>query len=602
METKHGIDQRPRFLIWLCFVGILASATFCLGLYAAWKASSGGTLFVVLLGMVLCSFLILGLFTLRCGSCLLKQLALGLEFAEAVKNGRFQLNASLGEACARDSRGFGLQVKDALNSSADIFRNITSAASTIEHFSSDFTQQSGILSSGVQNSTKRIQAMDEAARKMSEHLTVMAQDTSSASTSLQSVAAATDELNASIGEIATNMNQTSVMVEQAAEAAEKAASDVTHLGDVASDGAKGFKEVLGSIQAIRTQSEAPKNDMDAMGGRMRQIGQIMDVISDIADQTNLLALNAAIEAARAGEAGRGFAVVADEVRKLAEKTMNATKDVEITISGIQAMAKRNIEATDAAVEAIAASTAVAQEHIERIQGVENTARKTTGDINTLADIINQAKKLMASVASATEQQSIATDDIALNLNEASAGIASTPERVTSASNLAKEIAEDMSEIKANLSSLAASTLQVNSGAQELSKLSMSLFGTLKRFDLGKPPFDVGKVKTMHLAWRSRLESVIGGHLSLRPEEVASHHECSFGKWYDGEGSRLLGKLPEFQEVGRYHEQIHALARKIVAQAQEGQDAGDIQSSMREFEKARVSLFQKLDDLYRKSFS
>ena len=92
--------------------------------------------------------------------------------------------------------------------------------------------------------------------------------------------------------------------------------------------------------------------MDTLSGQAEGIGQIMGVISDIADQTNLLALNAAIEAARAGEAGRGFAVVADEVRKLAEKTMAATHEVGQVISGIQEGTRKSASGVDLSINTI----------------------------------------------------------------------------------------------------------------------------------------------------------------------------------------------------------------------------------------------------------
>ena len=96
-----------------------------------------------------------------------------------------------------------------------------------------------------------------------------------------------------------------------------------------------------------------------LGKQAQGIGQILNVISDIADQTNLLALNAAIEAARAGEAGRGFAVVADEVRKLAEKTMTATGEVGEAIRNIQVGTQKNMSNVEQSVQAVVSATALA---------------------------------------------------------------------------------------------------------------------------------------------------------------------------------------------------------------------------------------------------
>ena len=142
-------------------------------------------------------------------------------------------------------------------------------------------------------------------------------------------ATAMEEMNSTVLEVARNAGNASEVSASTREKAEHGAAVV--------------QEVVASIQGVQEASVALKNDMAALDDNARAISQIMAVISDIADQTNLLALNAAIEAARAGEAGRGFAVVADEVRKLAEKTMASTTDVGNAIKAIQDSAAKSMD-------------------------------------------------------------------------------------------------------------------------------------------------------------------------------------------------------------------------------------------------------------------
>ena len=137
-----------------------------------------------------------------------------------------------------------------------------------------------------------------------------------------------EQMSASIVEVARNSGQ--------------AASNAVKTQQEAGQGATLVRQVINSVNHVHEQTQAMKVDLTALGKQADSIGAIMDVINDIADQTNLLALNAAIEAARAGEAGRGFAVVADEVRKLAEKTIGATKQVGENISGMQTAARQSI--------------------------------------------------------------------------------------------------------------------------------------------------------------------------------------------------------------------------------------------------------------------
>ncbi|MEG1610847.1 MAG: methyl-accepting chemotaxis protein, partial [Bilophila sp.] len=145
------------------------------------------------------------------------------------------------------------------------------------------------------------------------------------------------------------------------------------------------------------QSLALKEDMQKLNEQSQSISQIMGVISDIADQTNLLALNAAIEAARAGEAGRGFAVVADEVRKLAEKTMASTTDVGNAIRSIQQSAAESMTQVDNSAGVIEEATDLANQSGVALQ-----------DIVTMVD--NTADQVRA-IATASEQQSASSEEI-----------------------------------------------------------------------------------------------------------------------------------------------------------------------------------------------
>jgi methyl-accepting chemotaxis protein len=132
----------------------------------------------------------------------------------------------------------------------------------------------------------------------------------------------------------------------------------------------------------------------------------MGVISDIADQTNLLALNAAIEAARAGEAGRGFAVVADEVRKLAEKTMTATKDVGSAIAAIQESADKSVTGMDNALKEVQTATGFASQSGEAL-------RQIVSQVEAAADQVR-------AIAAAGEEQSAASEEINQSIVQVSA--------------------------------------------------------------------------------------------------------------------------------------------------------------------------------------
>ena len=153
------------------------------------------------------------------------------------------------------------------------------------------------------------------------------------------------------------------------------------------------RETIACIARVAEQTAAVAEGMEELGAHAAGIGRILELITDVADQTNLLALNAAIEAARAGEAGRGFAVVADEVRKLAEKTMQATTDVAAAVRAIRQGVNAGSAATERAVELTRQTTQLADSSGERL--------------NRILDVSRQVADTVAGIAKATEEQAVA---------------------------------------------------------------------------------------------------------------------------------------------------------------------------------------------------
>ncbi|WP_432734647.1 methyl-accepting chemotaxis protein [Maridesulfovibrio sp. FT414] len=242
------------------------------------------------------------------------------------------------------------------------------------------------------------------------------------------------------GQAATAMEEMNVTVLEVARHAQEAAGDADQAKHKAESGADVVRGVVDAIDEVAGQAATLKESMEELDRKSVSIGNVLSVIEDIADQTNLLALNAAIEAARAGEAGRGFAVVADEVRKLAEKTVQATSEVHQAVSGIQAGAKANVKATDAAVKAVTKSTELADQSGASLSEIVAVSEATADRIRSIATAAEQQ-------AAASEQINRSTIEVSRISSETEQAMVQSAEAIDKLTELAEELSRIIREMQ-----------------------------------------------------------------------------------------------------------------------------------------------------------
>lgn len=235
------------------------------------------------------------------------------------------------------------------------------------------------------------------------------------------VAAAMEQMTHQIHDVSSN-----------AEAAEQAANDAAQN---ASTGKHVVAETITAIETLSTNIETVSRVTEDLANESQNIGSVLDVIRSISEQTNLLALNAAIEAARAGEHGRGFAVVADEVRTLASRTGQSTDEIQSMISKLQ-------EGTRAAVDAVRASQALSVSTVEQVSSANNS-------LNEIERLVSIITEMNSQIARATEQQTQAADEVNLRINDLSQSTEQSldnTKQLNSASDKLKQSSTELSSV------------------------------------------------------------------------------------------------------------------------------------------------------------
>ena len=343
--------------------------------------------------------------------------------------------------------GLGLGIGVAVVNSRSIVRMITRIVGAIQRIAAndltvedlELTTQDeiGMAGAALNQMKGNLRTMIQSIAGTAEHVASASEEISSSATQ-QAQAAETQKEQAT--QVATAMQEMSSTVVQVSENSNKAAEASRHAAETARQGGAIVEETLLKMRAIAESVGGTAKKVEELGRSSDQIGRIIGVIDGIADQTNLLALNAAIEAARAGEQGRGFAVVADEVRKLAERTTTATKEIAQMIQNIQ-------DETKAAVSAMEQGTKQVEE------GVSSTA-KAGESLKEIIEMSERVGGMITHIATAATEQSSATEQVNNNMDqitrlvkESAVGAQQSAKACQDLSGLALDLQKMVSEFK-----------------------------------------------------------------------------------------------------------------------------------------------------------
>ena len=361
------------------------------------------------------------------------------------------------------------QVKAAADALARASEQLNQAATQSGSASSQVAQTIGQVAAGASDQARAASSTSDASRDLTEIIEQVGEGAASTRIRVQDASQALDA--------------TTQAIAQAMHDSEEMAPLNERVNVALTAGAAAVDETAGGMKRIKSAVEVTAVKVTELGARSSQIGAIVETIDDIAEQTNLLALNAAIEAARAGEQGKGFAVVADEVRKLAERSSHATKEIADLIAQVQIGTEAAVKAMRVGAEEVETGSELAEQAAGALQEIRDAAAARNVVLEDLMSAVVEIRTRSADVVRATDSIS----EIAAETNAAAARMGSAADTVGQSVESIAAISEENSasaeEVSAATEQMSAQAEEVVASAATLSEMAQGLDELVARFKL-----------------------------------------------------------------------------------------------------------------------
>ena len=368
--------------------------------------------------------------------------------AEETSTSMEEMAASI-QTVAGSAQGLAAYVEETSSS-------ITQMGASIE----EVARSGGTLAQTVTEASATIEEMTVSIDQMARDLESLAGTVSDTTTTVEdmatfiaSVAQNAEQLGEAAGRASTTVSEMAGAVNEVAKIASEADRISARASEDARSGGEAVARTVDGMKVISENMENTARVITGLGQRSDEIGRILEVIEEIADQTNLLALNAAIEAARAGEAGRGFAVVADEVRKLAERSVEAAKEIGEVVRQVQ-------QDTTDAVDVARAGASEAKTGIQ-------LADKAGAALRNIIESVSRSSELMGEIAAATAKQSQASAEVLETVGAMNEATGQVTTAVKEQAEGSKQIRAAMENIKKVMSQAAYSTREQAAGGRQV---------------------------------------------------------------------------------------------------------------------------------------